>query len=97
ASGDPAAALLLVARAYPDGLAGVGALVEAGLVREQGGSIAAIRAQFDRAVAVAPEAAVALYSLGSAELLDRATAELVERLSEWHLLGGDVDVLDIGC
>ena len=92
-----AAALLRVARAHQDGLAGIGALVEAGLVREQSGSIAAIRAQFDRAVAVAPEAAVALYSLGSAEILERATAEIVERLGEWGLLAHDVEVLDIGC
>jgi SAM-dependent methyltransferase len=48
-------------------------------------------------VAIAPEAAVALYSLGSAATLDRATAELVARLDEWRLLGPDIAALDIGC
>ena len=57
----------------------------------------AIRAQFDEAVALAPEAAVALYSLGSSEILDRATEEIVARLREWRLVGADIDVLDIGC
>ena len=78
-------------------LSGAAALVESGLARERAGSLAAIRDQFDRAVAVAPEAAVALYSLGSAATLDRATAELVARLDEWQLLGSDIAALDIGC
>ena len=59
--------------------------------------VAAIREQFDRAVAVAPEAAVALYSLGSADILERATSEIVNRLAEWGLLRSDASVLDIGC
>jgi predicted TPR repeat methyltransferase len=78
-------------------LAGTAALVEEGLARERAGDIAAIREQFDRAVAVSPEAAVALYSLGSTEILDRATAEIVARLDEWRLLGPKVAALDIGC
>lgn len=90
-------ALLLVARAHREGLDGVGALVEAGLAAERARSLEAIRAQFDRAVALAPEAAVALYSLGSAETLDRATAEIVDRLRGWGLLRPDMAVLDIGC
>jgi ubiquinone/menaquinone biosynthesis C-methylase UbiE len=56
-----------------------------------------MREQFDRAVAVSPEAAVALYSLGSAETLDRATAEIVARLDEWQLIKPDLTALDIGC
>ena len=40
---------------------------------------------------------MALYSLGSPEILDRATAEIVARLREWRLLGANIDVLDIGC
>ena len=79
------------------GLAGAAAVVEQGLARERTGAVAAIREQFDRAVAIAPEAAVALYSLGSAEILDRATAEIVARLDEWRLLKADVTALDIGC
>lgn len=81
-------------------LAQVAALAESGLVDIACGSedpVAAIRDQFDQAVALAPEASVALYSLGSAELLDRATGEIVSRLREWRLLGPDRSVLDIGC
>jgi SAM-dependent methyltransferase len=89
--------LVRVAQAHRDGMRGVAALLAAGLARERNGSIAAIREQFDAAVALAPEAAVALYSLGSAETLDRATAEIVARLREWRLLGPEVGVLDIGC
>jgi hypothetical protein len=42
-------------------LAGAARLVETGLARERAGDIATIREQFDRAVAISPEAAVALY------------------------------------
>jgi SAM-dependent methyltransferase len=62
-----------------------------------GDRVAAIRRQFDRAVSLAPEASVALYSLGSADILDRATTEIVTRLAEWNLLRRDSMVLDIGC
>ena len=86
-----------VMAAHQSTLAGAAELVEQGLARERAGTIAAIREQFDRAVAIAPEAAVALYSLGSAATLDRATAELVARLDEWQLLGSDIAALDIGC
>ena len=53
--------------------------------------------QYDRAVAVAPEAAVALYSLGDPAILERATAELAALLGDWGFLGADRDALDIGC
>lgn len=88
--------LLRVARAQRRHLGGVASLVTAGLIAERGG-IAAIRAQFDEAVVLAPEAAVALYSLGSSEILDRATAEIVARLRGWQLFDADTDLLDIGC
>jgi predicted TPR repeat methyltransferase len=91
------AELLQVARAHRNGLNGVASLVRAGLTDERSGGIEAIRAQFEEAVALAPEAAVALYSLGSPEILERATAEIVVRLREWRLVGADIDVLDIGC
>ena len=42
---------------HPAALAGAVALVESGLARERAGNIAAIRQQFDDAVAIAPEAA----------------------------------------
>jgi SAM-dependent methyltransferase len=95
APGNPA--ILALQQIASADLSGAAALVESGLARERAGSLAAIREQFDRAVAIAPEAAVALYSLGSAATLDRATAELVARLDEWQLLGPDISALDIGC
>ncbi|HZT01680.1 MAG TPA: class I SAM-dependent methyltransferase [Steroidobacteraceae bacterium] len=52
---------------------------------------------FDAAVRISPEGSVALYSLGSAELLAAATLEVVSLLSRWDLLGLDRTVLDVGC
>ena len=52
---------------------------------------------FDRAATASPEASVALYSLGSADLLQAATAEIVERMQAWGLVGVDRDALDLGC
>jgi len=89
--------LLRVAAKNRAGLARTAALVRSGLARERKGSIAAIRDQFDSAAALAPEAAVALYSLGSPETLDRSSAEIVDRLREWELFGASAVVLDIGC
>jgi SAM-dependent methyltransferase len=92
--------LLRLAETNMDHLGQVTALAKAGLVNipsDEGDAVAAIGQQFDRAVAVAPEAAVALYSLGSANILDRATSEIVSHLAEWGLLRPDVTVLDIGC
>jgi SAM-dependent methyltransferase len=99
AGGQPALARLSqLAAAHSAGLARAIRLVEAGLTAATGEDpIAAIREQYDRAVALAPEAAVALYSLGDPAILDRATAELTALLGEWDLLGADRDALDIGC
>ena len=52
---------------------------------------------FDRLVHISPEASVALYSLGSPNLLARATEEIVALLCEWGLLSPAPTVLDIGC
>jgi SAM-dependent methyltransferase len=52
---------------------------------------------FDRAAHGSPEASVALYALGNPELLKAATAEVVERLRDWGLLGRERRVLDVGC
>ncbi len=52
---------------------------------------------FDRAATASPEASVALYSLGSADLLQAATAEIVARMQAWGLVGVDRDALDLGC
>jgi len=55
------------------------------------------RDSFDRLAAEAPEAGVALYALGDPGLLAVATAEVVEALEAWGLLGRDRDALDLGC
>ena len=52
---------------------------------------------FDWSVQQSEEASVALYSLGNPQLLERATAEIVEQLKAWGALGGDTSLLDIGC
>lgn len=54
-------------------------------------------ALFDRLAERSPEAAVALYSLGSPTLLDLATQSIVDQLRAWGLLGSDRTVLDLGC
>jgi SAM-dependent methyltransferase len=89
-----------LAAANSDHLAQVTRLVEDGLAdltSAGNGGVSGIRALFDRAVTIAPEASVALYSLGSSEILDRATNEIVGRLAEWNLLQPGLTVLDIGC
>ena len=58
---------------------------------------AAMRAMFDAAVARAPEASVAAFSLGDPADPARATAELVAWLDAEGLLGQAFDVLDLGC
>jgi len=55
------------------------------------------RTIFDEAVTCAPEASVALYTLGSSRLLAQATAELVDLMAKWGLLQPAFDVLDLGC
>ncbi|WP_342640544.1 class I SAM-dependent DNA methyltransferase [Rhodoligotrophos ferricapiens] len=52
---------------------------------------------FDEAAAISPEASVALYSLGRADILAEATDEVVRVLRDWGLLGRDRHVLEIGC
>jgi SAM-dependent methyltransferase len=56
-----------------------------------------LAADYDHLVGLSPEAAVALYSLGDPALLQAATAEVVERMRAWGLLGADRDALEIGC
>lgn len=52
---------------------------------------------FDWSVQQSEESSVALYSLGSPEVLGRATDELVEQLARWGTIGTDRAVLQIGC
>ena len=52
---------------------------------------------FDRLARTQPEAGVALYALGSPELLEQATAEIVESLRGWALIDSATAVLEIGC
>ena len=59
--------------------------------------LAHVERLFDWSVGQSEEASVALYSLGSPEILAQATAEIVARLDAWGLLGPDRRVLQIGC
>jgi SAM-dependent methyltransferase len=52
---------------------------------------------FDRLAKAQPEAGVALYALGSPELLEAATSEIVEALRRWALIGAGSVILEIGC
>jgi SAM-dependent methyltransferase len=98
AGGNTARRLATVAERHRQALRRTAALVAAGLTEAAGPDrLAAIRAQFDRAAALAPEAAVALYSLGDPAILDRATTEIVSLLDKWNLLANDRDALDVGC
>jgi ubiquinone/menaquinone biosynthesis C-methylase UbiE len=60
-------------------------------------AIAKWRIVFDHAARISPEASVALYSLADPALLTAATAEIVNRMREWALLGRHHRMLEIGC
>lgn len=60
-------------------------------------AVARWAAIFDGLAEKSPEAAVALYGLGRPELLQAATAELVQLVRSWGLLGQQKSVLDLGC
>ncbi|HYZ61712.1 MAG TPA: class I SAM-dependent methyltransferase [Acetobacteraceae bacterium] len=83
-----------LARAHPERVAQARALIAAGL--DPPDTVEGTRALFDRLAAEAPEAGVALYSLGDPTLLDAATRELVDVIEAWHPLEGQA-VLDFGC
>ncbi|MGZ5226034.1 MAG: class I SAM-dependent methyltransferase [Burkholderiales bacterium] len=92
--------LVRLCEVHADELTRAAALLERGLLELPSAAddgIAFIRDQFEKAVATSPEASVALYSLGSAEILERATAEILARLNEWKLLTPRSIVLDVGC
>lgn len=92
--------LVRLAETNMDHLGQLTVLAKDGLMNipsDYGDAVTAICKQFDRAVALAPEASVALYSLGSVDILERATSEIGNRLAQWGLLRSDATVLDIGC
>src|SRR5689334_17593466 len=60
-------------------------------------AIADCRSFFDHAVTLSEEASVAAYCLGSPVLLDAYTAEIVDLLEAWRVLGPDRTALEIGC
>ena len=65
--------------------------------RPAGETVRALAAAFDEAARAAPEASVALYALGSPELLLAATAEIVAALRRWGVVARDRRMLEIGC
>jgi SAM-dependent methyltransferase len=65
--------------------------------RSAADAIADCRSFFDHAVALNEEASVAAYCLGDPGLLDAYTAEIVDLLDSWQVLGPDRDALEIGC
>lgn len=86
--------LAALARAQSARLDSVRAVAAAG--RDPLNSVEDTRALFDRLARTAPEAGVAIYSLGDPALLDAATAELAALVAEWIPLAGR-DLLDFGC
>ena len=52
---------------------------------------------FDWSVQQSEEASVALHSLGNAQLLERATREVIAQLELWNVISQKRVVLDIGC
>lgn len=59
--------------------------------------VAAVRRLFDDAVEEDEPSSVALYSLGSEEILARATDEVIDVLDGWGVLAPGTRALEIGC
>lgn len=70
---------------------------EAERPRGSGEAIAFWTSLFDRLGDDAPAASVALYTLGSPELLAQATGEVVTALRRWGLIGSHTRLVDLGC
>lgn len=86
-------ALETLAEAHRDRLEPLAALARQGFDANDPSSAAAL---FDRLATEAPEAAVAIYSLGDPTLLAAATAELVAVIDAWVPVTGR-SILDLGC
>lgn len=87
---------------HTDGCVTITEMLRTGLDIPDGAPIADVaiaqsRRLFDYSVSVSPESSVALYSLGSPELLAQATAEVVAVFEAWQVLGPERDALEIGC
>ncbi len=95
------AALRRLWRDQPDAFETVkrvaGLVDHAGQASSPEAQLTACAEAFDRAVNASAEAGVALYSLGSALLLRAATAEVVDSMRRWGLLGAQRAALEIGC
>ena len=61
------------------------------------GAVRALAGAFDAAARAAPEASVALYTLGSPGLMRAATQEIVAALRRWGVVGPGRAMLEIGC
>ncbi|MES1184234.1 MAG: class I SAM-dependent methyltransferase [Myxococcales bacterium] len=87
---------------HESGCRRIGAMLKSGVdCPPQGASIAEgvafCRKLFDWSVRQSEAASVALYSLGSPELLSTATSEIVDLLRGYGLLASGHTVLDLGC
>ena len=67
------------------------------VARDEDEGLERCRKLFDASVAQSEESSVALYSLGSPELLAAATDEVVAVLDDWGVLETGRDALEIGC
>ena len=67
------------------------------VARDEDEAIERSRRLFDASVAESEESSVALYSLGSPELLAAATDEVIGAMEDWGVLGRHRDALEIGC
>jgi predicted TPR repeat methyltransferase len=95
-------ALVQLIAEHTRGCATIAEMLQAGLdswapAESAEAGIASTRALFDNSVARSEAASVALYSLGSEELLGRATAEVMEVLAAWGVLRTTRTGLEIGC
>ena len=96
---EPLAALL---RENKEGCARIADMLASGVdssepARSSEEGIAFCRRLFDWSVQQSEEASVALYSLGSPEILAKATDEIVQLLDTWRVIHRDASVLQIGC
>ncbi len=92
----PGSALAALARRQQANLHAVSRmLAQARIDHASGQDPQAIAAMFDRAVAEAPDASVAAYTLNDPDVAARATAEIVDWIVAQGLAAGPV--LDLGC